>query len=101
MYFMRRLEYKDQLVDYFKKNLAKGYTIDSLKFALFDQGYSRVIVEQALDQANKDLAEKAPQVNEKPQIRYSVYDENNKPIHVEPLNFWGKVKYLLKGKKLK
>jgi len=98
---MRRLEYKDQLVDYFKKNLSKGYTVDSLKFALFNQGYSRVIVEQALEQANKDLAQKAPQLREKPQIKYSIYDENNNPVHIEPLSFWERAKFFLKGKKLK
>lgn len=88
---MRRLEYKEQLVDYFKKNLSKGYTVDSLKFALTSQGYSRVIVDQALEKANKDLAEKAPKLNEKPVIKYSIYDENDKPVHIQPLSFWDKV----------
>ena len=97
---MRRLEYKEQLVDYFKRNLAKGYTVDSLKFALANQGYSRVSVEQALDQTNKDLAEKAPRVMEKPVIKYSVYDENNKPVHIEPFTFWERVKLFFKGRNL-
>ena len=37
---MRRLDHKRELVEYFKKNLAKNYTEESLKFALMNQGYS-------------------------------------------------------------
>ena len=50
--------YKKNLVDYFKKNLKKGYTTDALKWALINQGYSRINIEQAIEQANKELAEK-------------------------------------------
>ena len=50
--------YKRKLVNYFKKNLNKGYTEDSLRFALMSQGYSRSIVEMALETANKEIAEK-------------------------------------------
>ena len=31
---------KEQLAEYFKRNLKKGYTADSLKWALINQGYS-------------------------------------------------------------
>jgi len=80
---MRRLDYKRKIVDYFKKNLAKGYTSDSLKRALIDQGYSRVIVEVALEQANKELAKKAPILKEKPVIKYEIIDEYDKPITIK------------------
>ena len=76
-------EYKRKLVNYFKKNLAKGYTSDSLKFALMSQGYSRAIVEAAIEQANKELAEKAPVLKEKPVIKYEIIDEYNKPITIK------------------
>jgi SOS response regulatory protein OraA/RecX len=98
---MRRLDYKEQLSDYLKKNLAKGYTIESLKFALTNQGYSRVSIEQALEQVHKDLAEKAPPVAEKPVIKYSLYDEYNKQVHIEQNSFWAKLKAAMKSKKLK
>lgn len=88
---MRRLDYKSQLIDYFKKNLKKGYTTDSLRFSLIKQGYSRTAVDQALIQANKELAEKAPLFKEKPIITYQVIDENNQPITVKK-SFWFKVK---------
>ena len=59
-----------QLADYFKKNLSKGYTPDSLKYSLMSQGYSKISVEKALSLANKQLASLAPKMREKPQITY-------------------------------
>jgi len=32
----------DEITDYIKKNLKKGYTQDSLKYALINQGYSKI-----------------------------------------------------------
>ncbi len=97
---MRRLDHKRQLIEYFKKNLSKDYTADTLKFALVTQGYSRVVVDQALEQANKELSEKAPVLREKPVIKYELYDEQNRKIKVEPFNWWEKVKFFLKGRKV-
>ncbi len=64
-----------QIADYIKKNLAKGYTIDSLKFSLLNQGYSRTSIEQAEELVNKQLAEQAPAMKEKPQITYRMIPE--------------------------
>lgn len=64
-----------QLADHIKKNLQKGYTIDSLKFSLLQQGYSRTSVEKAIEMANRQLAEQAPKIQEKPVIKYEVVDE--------------------------
>ena len=97
---MRRLSYKGELVEYFKKNLAKNYTEESLKFALMGQGYSRVAVEEALAQAHKEIAETAPILREKPVIKHEFYDEKNNPIKVEPFTRWEKVKFFLKGKRI-
>ncbi len=60
-----------QLADYIKKNIAKGYTADSLKFSLINQGYGRTAVERAIDTANQQLAAEAPKMIEKPQITYT------------------------------
>ncbi len=80
---MGKLDYKRKIIDYFKKNLSKGYTSDSLKWALIDQGYSRAIIELALEQANKELAETAPVLKEKPVIKYEIIDEHDKPITIK------------------
>jgi len=84
---MEKTDYKRRLIDYLKKNLTKGYTIDSLKFALINQGYSRPIVEMAIEKANKELAEKAPIIKEKPVIKYEIIDEKDNPITIKK-SFW-------------
>lgn len=88
---MVRYDHKKILVDYFKKNLAKGYTPESLKWALVNQGYLKLEISQALEQANKELAEKAPLVKEKPRIKYELYDEYDTPIKMR-FSFWKKFK---------
>ena len=72
-----------KLVEYFKKNLKKGYTADALRFALIEQGYSKISVEQALEKATKEMAEKAPILKEKPVIKYEIIDEDNRPIKLK------------------
>lgn len=72
-----------KLVDYFKKNLKKDYTIESLKWALINQGYSKTAVQRAMEIANKELAETAPILKEKPVIKYEIIDQHNNPIIIK------------------
>jgi hypothetical protein len=72
---IREGDHIQQLAEYIKKNISKGYTTESLKFSLMNQGYSRISVEKAIELANEQLAEKAPVMKEKPLITYKVYDE--------------------------
>lgn len=87
---MRNPEYRRKLVNYFKKNLKKGYTTDALKWALINQGYSRSLVEESLELANKELAQAAPVIKEKPKITYQLYDIDNKPILVKK-SWWKRI----------
>ena len=80
---MKNTEHRRNIVDYIKKNLSKGYTEESLKWALVNQGYSRTAVLKSIEQAHKELAEKAPKIKEKPKIKYEIYDIDNKPIKVK------------------
>lgn len=84
-------EYKKRLIQYFKKNLRKGYTEDSLRWALVNQGYSRPIIENALQTATRELAEEAPLVKEKPVIKHEVLDEKNRPVPVKKKNWFSKI----------
>ncbi len=77
---MRSEEYKSRLVEYFKKNLKKGYPEESLKWALVNQGYSRTMIETAIERTHKELADTAPVIKERPQIKYEILDEENKPV---------------------
>ncbi len=61
--------YIRKLVNYIKKNLSKGYTLESLKWALEMQGYSRSAINRAVKIANEELAKKAPILKEKPVIK--------------------------------
>lgn len=82
-------DYIQQLADHIKRNLAKGYTIDSLRFSLMRQGYSRISVEEAIKRANEQLAASAPEMKETPQITYKVEPEFVEP---EPLGLWQRIK---------
>ena len=68
------------LVEYLKRNLKKGYTLESLKWALIGQGYPRTSIEKAIEDLNKDLAKQAPIFKEKPIIKYELIDENNNSV---------------------
>lgn len=66
-----------ELANHIKKNLAKGYTPDAVKYSLLNQGYSRTTVEKALDMAQKQLAASVPRMEEKPKITYEVIDNED------------------------
>lgn len=65
----------EQLSEYLKKNLKKGYTPDSLKFSLIRQGYTRISIEKAIELANKQLSGEVPLMKEKPEIIYKIEPE--------------------------
>ena len=97
---MQLTNYIQQLADYILKNLSKGYTVDSLRFSLINQGYSKISIDKAVEVANKRLAEKAPLMKERPQITYKILDEENKPIPISEIKiqkgFLGKVSKFFK-----
>ncbi len=92
---MNPINYIQQLADYIMSNISKGYTLDALRFSLINQGYSKISVDNAIEIANKKLAEKAPIMKEKPQITYKIIDEDNKPIYISEIkskkSFWKKI----------
>ena len=79
-----------QLADHIKKNLQKGYTIDSLRYSLMQQGYSRTSVEKSIEMANKQLAMEAPKVQEKPVIKYEILNEDDMKRKVAEQDATGK-----------
>ncbi len=76
---------RGKLVDYFKKNLAKGYTEESLKWGLVQQGYSRTDISRAIEKVHKEIEKEklAKVAKEKPKIKYELYGADNKPIKVK------------------
>ena len=66
-----------ELADHIKKNLAKGYTPDAVRYSLLAQKYSRTTVEKAMEIAQKQLAISVPKMQEKPKITYEVINEED------------------------
>lgn len=91
---MKREEsYMGQLVKYIKNNLSKGYTSESLKWALINQGHSKIEVNRAMGIANEELAEEAPILKEKPVIKVETI-----PAVEEEKTFWNTIKNIFKIK---
>ena len=84
-------DYLQQIANYIKKNLSKGYTIDSLRFSLQTQGYSRLSIDNAIKLANEQLAEKAPPMIEKPQITYKVITPDSTYTYEKKHGFFKKI----------
>ena len=71
---------KARLTEYFKKNLQKGYSAETLRIALLKQGYSPTLIADSLGKAHIEMAKKVPEFKEKPKIKYELLDENNTPV---------------------
>jgi len=70
----RKEGYLKEIVDYIKKNLKKGYTKDSLKWALVKQGYPRLEVERAFKKTEEELSREAPILKPKEEIMNDVQE---------------------------
>ena len=68
--------YKKQIVDYLRKNLKKGYTKESLKWALINQGHSKLEIEDALKKLEQEMANQAPVLKTKPEIKYEIVQDD-------------------------
>jgi SOS response regulatory protein OraA/RecX len=84
-------DYLQEIVDYIKKNLKKGYTKESLKWALLEQGYSRTELERAFKKADEEFALEAPVLKTKPRITYEVVSPQEYKIKIKKQPFWKKL----------
>ncbi len=75
--------YIKDIAEYIRKNLKKGYTKESLKWALVNQGYPRLEVEKAIRAVDEQMAADAPILRVKPEIRVEVV-----PPVEEKKSFW-------------
>lgn len=75
------------LADYIKKNLNKGYTLESLKWALVNQGNSKLEIEKAIRKAESEMPRhsSAIQESEKPKITHEII-----PVEQEDSRPWWK-----------
>jgi len=57
---MPEKDHKKQLVDYIKSNLKKGYKKESLKWALVEQGHSKLEIQRAFEKAEEEISQERP-----------------------------------------
>ncbi len=86
---IKKGDYIGELAEYIKKNLKKGYTLDSLKYALIGQGHSKLEVEKAIKRVEDELAHAAPVLKTKPDITYEVVEPHETIVEEKP--WWKKV----------
>ncbi len=77
-------DYIEDITDYLRKNLKKGYTKDSLKWALINQGHSRREVEKAIQKVDMEMVKEAPVLKTKPVITHEVVEV----VPEEKKSFW-------------
>ncbi|MDP4039604.1 MAG: hypothetical protein Q8P57_03430 [Candidatus Pacearchaeota archaeon] len=73
------LSYLAQIKDYIRKNLKKGYTKESLHWALVNQGHSKIEIEKAFEKVEYEMSKEAPVLKTKPKITYERYHSPNSP----------------------
>ena len=67
-------DYINNLTSYLKKNVKKGYPLDSLKWALINQGHSKIEIEKAIKIVQDELVHEAPVLETKPEIKYELVE---------------------------
>lgn len=85
----KQADYMDEISEYIKKNLKKGYTKDSLKWALIGQGHSKMEVEKAMKKVEIELAKRAPILNTRPEIKMEIVEPNN--AWIEKRSWWKRI----------
>ncbi len=90
--FKKDGDYIGELSEYIKKNLKKGYTQESLKWALVSQGHSKLEVEKAIARVQQELAKEAPVLKTTPTITYEVVEPKDAEVVVESKKpFWKRI----------
>ena len=87
---VKKGNYIGEISNYIKKNLKKGYTKESLKWALVNQGYSKLEVEKAINEAEAELSKEAPVLKSKPEITYEVLEPKDAVVE-EKKPFWKRI----------
>ena len=85
---IREIDSLKGLIEYLQRNLKKGYKLDELKWALINQGHSRVSVDKATKYVTDMIeAQKAKKAEiEKPEVL------KIEPEVEEKIGFWQRVK---------
>lgn len=85
--------YLGQIINYIKKNLKKGYTKESLYWALINQGHSKREIDMAFKKVEERLSKQAPILKTKPKITYERINQDNssEKLDIRKKTFWRKI----------
>ncbi len=83
---VREMSHLKNLVDYIKKNSQKGYSRDSLRWALIKQGNMKHEVDKAFQMADAEMAQEMPKVQPQPEPQVEVV--NSEIPTDEKSSFW-------------
>ena len=85
---LREIDSIKSLIDYIQKNLNKNYKLEDLKWALINQGHSRVSVDKAINYVQElEKIKKPKQEEPKPEVL------KVEPVQVEEKkSLWQKIK---------
>ncbi|MBM3233002.1 hypothetical protein FJZ18_02445 [Candidatus Pacearchaeota archaeon] len=86
----KKEDYIGSISEYIKRNLKKGYTKESLKWALVKQGHSRLEVDKAMAKVDSELANMAPILKTKPEITLEVIEPQGAIVKKKSL--WAKLR---------
>ncbi|MEK6934118.1 MAG: hypothetical protein AABW75_04555 [Nanoarchaeota archaeon] len=86
---IKKGNYMVDLTSYIRKNLKKGYLKESLRWALVNQGHSKLEVEKALNIVEKEMAAEAPILKTKPEIKVEILEPRDAIIEKKP--FWKRI----------
>jgi len=89
----RELDRVQGIAEYVKKNIHKGYTIESLKWALINQGHSKVEIDKAISLATEQLEKESRKQQEQEQLRRQQFTEimHEAPAEEEKKGFFKKI----------
>lgn len=84
---VRETSHLKNLVDYIVKNSSKGYSRESLRWALIKQGNMKHEVDKAFQMADAELASSRP-AQPKAEPKMEVINNNTPSVEPEKRSFW-------------
>jgi len=81
------------ILDYFEKNLKKGYKVDALRYVLLNQGYSKIEIGEAIkileEKTKKD--QEARRREEERKLRMQVQQDVKQATQEQKKGFFGRL----------
>jgi len=88
---LRKVDQISPLVDYMRRNLAKGYKISDLRWTLVSQGYSRIEIDKALNMINQEQAEEEKRKAQIEEATKKMFTTPPEVIKEEKKGFFGRL----------